>query len=532
VHGHHDIRTVRLALAVVLLGMGGVFTPSCVRADVPDGSTPRRALRHFVDSARAGDYQAAAAVLDLGDVLPVRRAEEGPRLARQLAFVLDRELWIDWDKVSDGPEGDPADGPGANVVGEIPSAGARVPIRLVRLPGGEWRIARATVHAIPELYERHGPGWIAEALPAVLVETRILEVEAWQWLGIALGLALASLVGLFAAALARALSRRLTRTARAAWDGRLVETMVGPARLLLGLGAFAFALEYLRLAAPAEAVATHLIRTAVIVAVTWAGLRSVGFLADLASERLRKREGGAARTIATRIMVLRRVAGIAVAVVGGSLVLLQFEGLRTIGTSLLASAGVAGLVVGLAAQRSIGTLLAGLQVSLAEPFRVGDVVVMEGEWGTIEEITLTYVVLKIWDQRRLVIPIGRVLEAPLQNWSRTGTDLMGTVFLHADYRVPVEAVRREVERLARTRPEWDGKVAALQVTDATDRSIELRVLVSASDAGKLWDLRCAMREHLVTFLQGLDGGRHLPRLRIESAGQGDDVAPHPLPGSR
>ncbi len=531
-HGHHDIRTARLALAAVLLATGGALAPSGVRADAADDSTPRRALHRFVDSARAGDYLGAATVLDLGGVPPARRAEEGPRLARQLAFVLDRELWIDWDKISDEPGGNPADRPGAEVVGEIPSGGVRVPVHLVRLPGGEWRIARSTVGAIPELYERLGPGWIAQALPAVLVETRILEVEAWQWLGIALGAALASLVALLAAALARALSRRLARTARVAWDGGLVETMVGPARLLLGLGAFSFALEYLRLPAPAEGVATHLVRTAVILAVTWAGLRSVGFLADLAGERLRKRQGGAARTIATRIMVLRRVAGIAVAVVGGSLVLLQFEGLRTIGTSLLASAGVAGLVIGLAAQKSIGTLLAGLQVSIAEPFRVGDVVVMEGEWGTVEEITLTYVVLKIWDQRRLVIPIGRVLEAPFQNWSRTGTDLLGTVFLHADYRVPVEAVRREVERFARTRPEWDGKVAALQVTDATDRSIELRILVSAPDAGKLWDLRCATREHLVTFLQDLDGGRHLPRLRLERARQGDGGAPRPLPGSR
>jgi small-conductance mechanosensitive channel len=172
------------------------------------------------------------------------------------------------------------------------------------------------------------------------------------------------------------------------------------------------------------------------------------------------------------------------------------------------------------AQKTIGTLLAGLQISLAQPFRVGDVVVMEGEWGTIEEITLTYVVLRVWDQRRLVIPIGRVLETPFQNWSRAGTELLGTVFVHADYRVPVEAVRREVERFARTRPEWDGRVAQLQVTGATDRTVELRALVSAADSSRAWDLRCALREQLVTFLQQLDGGRYLPRVRVEPAKKG------------
>jgi small-conductance mechanosensitive channel len=258
-------------------------------------------------------------------------------------------------------------------------------------------------------------------------------------------------------------------------------------------------------------------------------VRGVGFLADLASERLERGDGALAT--ATRIMVLRRLVGVAVVVVGGSLVLLQFDAFRTIGTSLLASAGVAGIVICFAAQKSIGTLLAGLQISLAEPFRVGDVVVMEGEWGTIEEITLTYVVLKVWDLRRIVIPIGRVLETPFQNWSRSGTDLLGTVFVHADYGVPVEAVRREVERFARTRPEWDGKVAQLQVTDANERTLQLRALVSAPDAGKAWDLRCALREHLVGYLQRLDGGRYLPRLRVAQPGDSssEEVA-RPGPG--
>ncbi len=254
-----------------------------------------------------------------------------------------------------------------------------------------------------------------------------------------------------------------------------------------------------------------------MVAFTWAGTRGVAFLADLANQRLGAKTGGAALAATTRIMVLRRVAGVVVVVLGGALVLVQFDGLRTIGTSLLASAGVAGIVIGLAAQKSIGTLLAGLQVSLAQPFRVGDVVVMEGEWGTIEEVTLTYVVLKVWDLRRLVIPIGRVLDSPFQNWSRAGTELLGTVVVHADYGVPLERVRGEVERFARTRPEWNGKVAQLQVTDATNRTVELRALVSAPDASKAWDLRCALREDLVAFLQRLDGGRHLPRLRLASA---------------
>jgi small-conductance mechanosensitive channel len=377
-----------------------------------------------------------------------------------------------------------------------------------------WRIGKGTVGAVPSLYEQYGPGRIGDLLPPAFFETRFLEVEAWQWLGIAASLTLALLAALVLGGVARSVAMRLARRTRFDWDDRLLAAASGPGRLLLALGALALALPHLRLAIPVDTAAGHILRVLATLAFTWAGLRGVGFLADLAKARLAGKEGGDARATATRVMVLRRVAGVAVSVVGGSLVLLQFEGLRTIGTSLLASAGVAGLVVGLAAQRSIGTLLAGLQISLAEPFRVGDVVIMEGEWGTIEEITLTYVVLRVWDLRRLVIPIGRVLDTPFQNWSRAGTDLLGTVTVHADYGVPVESVRGEVKRFARTRPEWDGKVATLQVTGATDRTVELRALVSSPDASKAWDLRCALREDLVALLQRLDGGRHLPRLRV------------------
>jgi small-conductance mechanosensitive channel len=347
-----------------------------------------------------------------------------------------------------------------------------------------------------------------------------LGVEPWQWLGLAGALALGLVAAVFLGALAQAVAMRLARKTRFEWDDQLVVAASGPGRLMLGLAAFALVLVRLQLAPSVDLVVTRLLRSAVIVAFTWVGLRGIGFLAELASERVRDQAGGEARAVATRIMVLRRVAGAAVVLVGGSLVLLQFEGLRSIGTSVLASAGVAGIVIGLAAQKSIGTLLAGLQISLAEPFRVGDFVVMEGETGTVEEITLTYVVLKTWDLRRIVIPIGRVLEAPFQNWSRTGTDLLGTVLLHADYGVPVEAVRAEMDRFVRARPEWDGKAAVLQVTGAGERSIELRALVSAPDASRTWDLRCALREQLVTFLQRLDGGRHLPRLRVTDSPPG------------
>ena len=194
--------------------------------------------------------------------------------------------------------------------------------------------------------------------------------------------------------------------------------------------------------------------------------------------------------------------------------LMTFESVRQLGTSILASAGIAGIVVGFAAQRSIATLLAGFQIAMTQPIRLDDVVIVENEWGRIEEITLTYVAVRIWDQRRLILPITYFIEQPFQNWTRTSADILGTVFLYVDYRAPLDAIRAELDRILQASPSWDGKVKGLQVTNAQEQTLEIRALASAADASLAWDLRCEVREKLVQFLQ-----RHhpesLPRIRAE-----------------
>ncbi|HET7752944.1 MAG TPA: mechanosensitive ion channel domain-containing protein [Anaeromyxobacteraceae bacterium] len=373
-----------------------------------------------------------------------------------------------------------------------------------------------------------GPRWVADRLPPVLVSFRFLDVQAWQWIGLAVAALLAFVVAEVLGSALRAIALRITRRTQATWDDRFVEAAASPSILLLALATFAVALRSLHLAVAPRLALEGIVRTLVIATFTWAGLRAIGFIAHLVEERFGGGDPFAARGVRTQVMVLRRVAGTVVLFVGSALVLLQFDGMRALGTSLLASAGVAGIVVGLAAQRSIATLLAGIQLSITQPVRVGDVVIIEGEWGTIEEITLTYVVVKIWDLRRLIVPITRFLEAPFQNWTRTGSNLLGTVFVHADYRVPVDVVRAELRRFAEGHPLWDGKVAGLQVTNVTDRAVELRALLSAEDAGRAFELRCAAREHLIGVLQRLEGGRHLPRGRLEAdvgdAGERRNVA--------
>ncbi len=224
-----------------------------------------------------------------------------------------------------------------------------------------------------------------------------------------------------------------------------------------------------------------------------------------------------ARQATTQIMVLERLVTVAIVVVTVAIALMTIPEVRRFGTSLLASAGVAGLVVGFAAQQSIANVLAGIQIAITQPLRIDDAVVIDGEWGWVEEITLTYVVVRIWDRRRLVVPISYLLQKPFQNWTRSSASVIGTVILHADYTVDVEALRREQSRLLATNPLWDNEVDVVQITDTTPQAVVIRSLVSAENSPKAWDLRCEIRESLIRWLQQNQPGA-LPRQRMRIQG--------------
>jgi small-conductance mechanosensitive channel len=208
-----------------------------------------------------------------------------------------------------------------------------------------------------------------------------------------------------------------------------------------------------------------------------------------------------ARKHVTQVRILKRALHSLIVVVTLSAVLMTFESVRQWGVSLFASAGVAGLVAGLAARPVLSNLIAGIQIATAQPIRIDDQVVIEGESGRIEEITSTYVVVRLWDLRRLIVPLSYFIEKPFQNWTRDSTDLLGTVVLHVDFTAPIEAIRAKLVEIVQASKLWDGKVVKLQVTDAREVSIELRALVSARSAGDAFDLRCDIREQLIAFLQ-------------------------------
>ena len=232
----------------------------------------------------------------------------------------------------------------------------------------------------------------------------------------------------------------------------------------------------------------------------------------------------AARRIYTQFNILERVIIFLLILIGIAVVLMSFKSIRAMGVAMLSSAGIAGIIIGFAAQKALGTLLAGIQIAFTQPIRIDDVVIVEGEWGRIEEITLTYVVVAIWDKRRLVLPTTYFIEKPFQNWTRNSADLLGTVFIYTDYSVPFDELRAELTRLLDDNPLWDRKVNVLQVTDSNSNYVEVRALMSAKDSGTAFDLRVYVREHLITFIQ-----KNYPdsfaRTRVQMLGQQKKTAP-------
>lgn len=225
------------------------------------------------------------------------------------------------------------------------------------------------------------------------------------------------------------------------------------------------------------------------------------------------------RKLLTQYNILERIIISIIIVIATAITLMLFDGVRNIGISLFASAGIAGLIIGLSAQKALGTVLAGLQIAITQPIRIDDVVIVENEWGRIEEINLTYVVVNIWDSRRLVVPSTYFLERPFQNWTRTSADILGTVFIYTDYTMPFEPLRKELTRLLEASPLWDKRVNVLQITDAKEQTVEIRALMSAASSPEAWDLRVYVREKLIEFIQR-EYPQCLPRTRVIMKNEG------------
>jgi small-conductance mechanosensitive channel len=339
--------------------------------------------------------------------------------------------------------------------------------------------------------------------------------------------AVVALVAVFAALVAYRLGRavlvRLTR------DAPMLQALIKATERAAGAVLPLAALQLVLTAAPGDLryieTARHLNGLMLIGALTWLIMGVIAGLANgvIARHPATVKDNLDARRVLTQAKVLSRSAMVLVLLAGTAMALMTFPGARQFGASLLASAGVLGIIGGLAARPVFSNLIAGLQLALAQPIRIDDVLIVKGEWGRVEEITGTYVVLKIWDERRLIVPLQWFIENPFENWTRTSSQILGTVFLYLDFAMPMDPLRAELERVVHAAPEWDKRVCGLQVTDATDRTLQVRLLVSAASAGAAFDLRCKVRESMLAFV-AREYPQCLPRVRLLDGQAPQDAA--------
>jgi small-conductance mechanosensitive channel len=350
--------------------------------------------------------------------------------------------------------------------------------------------------------------------------------QAFQWVPywvIGLGLvAMAVTIALAVHYFATTIIQRMIGTGRPV-AAVLVQRVSGPTRLALCLAAVAIVLPFAPLNDALRNQLSRLFVVAVIALIGWISMRAVdmGAARYMQKFRLDVDENFLARKHVTQVRVFKRVIDTLIIIIAVSTALMTFESVKQYGVSLFASAGAAGLIVGLAARPLLSNLIAGVQIAITQPIRIEDAVIIENEWGWVEDIASTYVVIRLWDWRRMVVPLSYFIERPFQNWTRDAASLIGTVLLHVDYGADVGRIRRKLEQAVRESRLWDGAVVNLQVVESHPRTIELRALVSARNAPQSWDLRCEIRERLLSFIRE-EMPEAMPRERTFVAPTGTD----------
>jgi small-conductance mechanosensitive channel len=297
------------------------------------------------------------------------------------------------------------------------------------------------------------------------------------------------------------LERQLRDSERYVWL-LILKKSKAPSAFAAVMAALSLSLQLGPIGGTAATGLTRLMQIALITLLTWVAIVTTEIFSSVYLVRLQSdlEENLLARKLVTQIRILKSAAVTIIALIGIASALMSFDAVRQYGVSLFASAGVAGLAIGLAARPLLSNLIAGVQIAMTQPIRIQDSVIVEGEYGTIEEINSTYVVVQLWDWRRLIMPLNYFIERPFQNWSRDSESIIGSVMIFVDYCADVPAIRKKLEQIVKTMPLWDGKVVNLQVSDATEMSMQLRILVSARTAASAWDLRCQVREALIAFV--------------------------------
>lgn len=350
----------------------------------------------------------------------------------------------------------------------------------------------------------------------------------WASAGIIIALVCIAALGIHAVTLDFV---RRSRAGKAAFVKQLLMRAANPTRFAIVLLALVVAVPVSGISGGAQQQFIAPLTALFILLVGWSCMAVVSLVSDLYLDRFKTGfENALTRKHVTQVRLLRRAGQVTLGLITVGAAMMTLPAIHQYGVSLFASAGAAGIVVGLAARPLLSNLLAGIQIAITQPVKIEDSVVINGEWGWVEDITSTYLVVRTWDWRRLIVPLSWFLEQPIQNWTRETTTIIGTVLLNVDYRTPIDEVRQALDRMAHESKLWDSNVINLQVVDATENTMQLRILASASDASRAWDLRCELREKMIAYLQR-EHPDCLPRHRLEVSSQNPawtDKQPTPM----
>ncbi|WP_203292728.1 mechanosensitive ion channel family protein [Luteirhabdus pelagi] len=495
--------------------------------------TPQAALEHFIIHARNDDFKTASYVLNLNLLPTTLTHEEAATLAEKLYFVINQRVNIDWDGLSDRPDGQIdistttnkaiAGKPRRSVVfGEVVLNDRDIVMRVQRVRykefGAFWAISANTVENIEPLYAEYGPRKLDRMMPD-WARIKWLGFPVWKLVGIIVIL----IISWFFGKLITLIIKKLLQNSDRIWLRHIASKLSKPAGVLFGTLLFYILLDNLLSLSGgfADIVYTSLI-ILIIGSITWFVTKFVDYLMTYIAENkigdVSEETNEEARKMLTYISVARRVVTFLVVVIGGYIIISQFRALEKVGISLLASAGVATVVLGIAAQSTLGNFIAGLQIAITKPVRVGDTVIIKEDWGNVEEIGFTYMVVRTWDLRRLVVPLKYVITNIFENWSMTSSHQIRPIILHADYRVKVSKIRSKFEELLKASDDWDeDNPPVVEVVDTSEESIQIRALCSAKDAQTTWKLHCKLREELVDYISELEDGLFLTRTRVDVA---------------
>jgi len=495
--------------------------------------TPQATLEHFVVQARNNNYEEAAYALNLNLMPDNLSKEDAAEFAEKLYFVMNQRINIDWDQLPDRPDGQVdmqtatnqavAGNPRRSIVfGEVDLKGRGIAFRVQRVKfkdyGAFWLISQNTVENIDALYAVYGPRKLDRMMPD-WARIRILNMPVWKFVGAFIILIICYFIGKFTAFGLRKIFLRSDKK----WINNIAEKLATPAGFAVGVLVFYLLLNHLISFAGTFASTLYAILLIILIgSITWFFMRIIDyFMLYVAENKIGDatvEDNTEARRMLTYISVARRIITFLVIIIGASVVLSQFRSLEKLGISLLASAGVATVILGIAAQSTLGNIIAGIQIAITKPARIGDTVVFENEWGYVEDIRFTYMVVRTWDWRRLVIPLRKVISDTFENWSITSAHQIRPIVLYADYKIDVKKVREKFKEILEGNESWDeNNPPVVQVVDTTEKAIKIRCLCSAKDASSTWDLHCELREELVSFIGSLEDGLYLStsRLRVQ-----------------